>query len=177
MTMINALAIMQVRMPGWYVGSSWARNTVPPMMPPMPPEPTRVAEQSALSIDLEYCWLAKSKPLAPRFGFSQLLSHRCQTERGEGFHDLRVTSGGVDEDSKIADPDIVDISQEREADQQDASAEEDKGRSDVVFVTQEGTQVHDDRRRDIRRRNETLRGSDIEPHPVVGMMGRKQAIA
>lgn len=48
MTMIKALAIMQAYMPGLYpVASSCFRNTVEPMMPPMPPVPTRVAEHRA----------------------------------------------------------------------------------------------------------------------------------
>ena len=40
-------AIIQVIIPGWYLGLSCSRKTVPPMMPPMPPKPTRVAEQRA----------------------------------------------------------------------------------------------------------------------------------
>lgn len=39
--------IMQAIIPGTYLGASWVRKTVPPIIPPTPPAPTRVAEQRA----------------------------------------------------------------------------------------------------------------------------------
>ena len=46
--MINALAIIVVYIPGLYVGLSSSLNTVLPIMPPIPPAPTSVAEARAL---------------------------------------------------------------------------------------------------------------------------------
>jgi hypothetical protein len=47
MTMIPPAAIMQAITPGTYLGASSVRKTVPPMIPPTPPAPTRVAEHRA----------------------------------------------------------------------------------------------------------------------------------
>ena len=56
---------------------------------------------------------------------------------------------------------------------QHASVEKDEGRSNMIFVAEPGEPEHDERSEDIGRRNETLRGGDIEAHARIENDGQE----
>jgi hypothetical protein len=101
---------------------------------------------------------------------------------GEHTGDIGIAGRRGEEDTKVTDTHVLDVSKETEAyensvsngkgggnhdgltEQAETAVKDDEGRSNVPFVTKIGEGEHDNGCKNVWRCNETLRSGDVEAH-------------
>ena len=139
--------------PGTYSGASCERKIKEPEIPPIPPKPTKVAEQKARFhwplMLLAFTLLAWQS--VTRDGGSTYLVRHCS-------RDIGINTRHTDEHTNVANRLAGRESHHREADQRNACVEHEHRHAHLVLVASPACGVHQETGQNVWRRDETLRG-------------------